>query len=104
MRFKHRKNFLPTFLLAILFWSLWGWLVYFHPPANTFLIASFFGLLFLALFLTAGLVFANSQRGFLTSLFAILILIFCYHQLANLLNILLLVGIFLSLELYLDKR
>jgi hypothetical protein len=104
MAFKHRKNFLPTFLIALIFWLVWGGLVFFQPPANNLVIVLFFSLLFLALFLTLSLFFANSRRGAIGAFFFTLVLIFRYNHLGNLLNLFLLAGIFLSLELYLDKR
>lgn len=88
----------------MIFWGFWSWLVYSRPPTTNTLIVGFFVLLFLALFLTLSLIFANSRRGALIAFFITLLLIFRYHQLANPLNILLLAGIFLSLEIYLDKR
>jgi len=103
MRIKKRKNFALTFLLAILFWLAFGWLVYFQAPANNLLIFSFYLLLFLAVFLTAALILANSRRGFLLATFIILTLIFRYYQIGNLLNILLLAAIILILEIYLAK-
>ena len=104
MRFKRRKNFLPTLLLAIFCWGLWFWLVFSVPPTSNLALIAFYFSLFLALFLTAALAFANSRRGFLTATIIVCFLIFRYYQLANVLNLLLLLGIFLCLELYLAKR
>jgi len=101
-RFK-RKNFLPTLILAILFWGIWTWFIFSFPPANNFLLFTFYFLLFLATFLTAALIFANSRKGLLIALFLILFLLFRYHHLANVLNILILAGIFISLEVYFSK-
>jgi hypothetical protein len=98
-----RKNFLPTLILAIIFWGIWVWFIFSFPPANNFLIFIFCLLLFLATFLTAALIFANSRRGLLIALFLILFLLFRYHHLANILNILILAGIFISLEIYFSK-
>lgn len=103
MRFKRRKNFLATFLIAILFWGAWGWLVYFKPPINNFLIFSFCLLLFLALFLTAALIFANSRKGLFLACFVILALILRYYQIGNLLSLVLLASIFVILELYFTR-
>jgi len=99
-----RKSFFPTLLLAILFWFGWGWLVYSTAPTNSFLLIAFFFLLFMAFFLTAALVFANSRRGFLIGVGIICFLIFRYYQIGNILNVALLLGIFLCLELYLGGR
>jgi len=99
-----RKNFLPTLILAILVWGVWLWLIFSFPPANNFLLFTFYFLLFLATFLTAALIFANSRRGLLLALFLIFFLFFRYHHLANVLNILILAGIFISLEIYFSKK
>jgi len=100
---KRRKNFLPTFLLAFLFWLLWGGLVYFSSPDNSLLIVGFFLLLFLAVFLTAALIFANSRLGLLAATFIVLSLLFRYFQVGNILNLTLLTGIFIALGFYLSK-
>jgi len=98
-----RKNFLPTLILAILLWGSWGWFIFSFPPANNFLIFIFYLLLFLATFLTTALIFANSRRGLMIALFLILFLLFRHYHLANILNILILAGIFISLEIYFSK-
>ncbi len=100
---KRGKNFLPTFLLAILFWVTWVWFIFSYPPANNFLLFTFYCLLFLAAFLTSSLIFGNSRRGFFLACFLILFLLFRYYQIANFLNLLLVGGIFLSLEAYFSR-
>jgi len=101
---RRRKNFLPTLLLAILFWLVWGWLVYSFAPTDNVLLIAFFLLLFLASFLTLALIFANSRRGFITALGLICFLILRFYQLGNVLNLVLLGGILVTLNLYLAKR
>lgn len=101
MRIKKRKNFLPSLLLTILFWLLWGGLVYFKSPDNNFLLFCFFLLLFLAVFFTTALILANSRRGLFLALFVVLTLLFRLWQIGNLLNIVLLASIFIILEFYL---
>lgn len=101
---KSRKNFLPTLLLAILFWLLWGGLVYFRSPENNLLLAVFFCLLFLASFLTSALILANSRQGFIIALGIIFFLILRLFQLGNILNLILMVGVLISLNLYLASR
>jgi len=103
-KIKRRKSFFPTLLLAIFFWIGWGWLFYSTAPASNFVLLTFYFLLFLALFLTGALIFANSRRGFLIAIGAIGFLIFRYYDLANYLNLILFVGILISLELYFVKR
>ncbi|MFC1727402.1 hypothetical protein ACFL0Y_02660 [Patescibacteria group bacterium] len=102
-RVKRRKNFLPTLLLAIIFWVGFGWLTFSQNPSGN-LIIIFFLLLFMAVFLTLALALANSRRGFLISLWLLVFLIFRYFALANLLNLVLLSGIIVGLELYLKQN
>jgi len=98
-----RKNFLPTFLIALFFWANIGFIILFIPPS---LLAIGYWLLaiFIALFLTLSLVFANSRWGFLTALGITIFLILRLLKMANYLNIILLGGILISLEVYLRKR
>lgn len=91
---------MPTLILTILFWGFWGGLIFFYPPANNFLLFGFYFLLFGAIFLTTALIFANSKLGLLIALWVILTLLFRYFQISNLLNLLLLTGIFIALGLY----
>jgi len=102
-KIKRRKNFLPALILALAFWGLWGWLVYSFPPLSNLLIAAFSLLLFLAVFLSGALIFANSKLGLITALWLILFLSFRYFKIGNLLNLSLLTIIFLLLGIYLFK-
>jgi len=101
---KRRKNFFPTLFLAILFWLGWGWLVYFTAPTSNVLLIAFCVLLFIAVFLAAALIFANSRRGLIAAFFVILFLLFRHYQVGNLLNLLLLLAIFIALELYFSQH
>lgn len=101
---QRRKNFLPTLFLAILFWGLWLILIFKLSPESNLLLFIFYFLLFSALFLTSGLVTANSRLGLLIAVFALLTLIFRYHQIANPLNLFLLAGIFIAFGFYWVKR
>lgn len=104
MRFKHRKNFLPTFLSAILFWISLFLFVFFIPPENQFLIIAFYCLLFISCFLTSSIILANSRRGFLVSLAIISFLGLRQVGQAHPLNLILLTAILLSIELYVARH
>src|SRR4030043_1114288 len=101
---QRRKNFFPTLLLAILFWLGWLLVLFKVPPENLLSILGFFSLLFATLFLTSALLFANSRRGLITALFFVLVLIFRYYQIGNFLNLMILLAIFVSLELFFSKQ
>ena len=101
---KRRKNFFPTLALALFSWLGWLFVLFKIPPDSTFSLLAFFFLLSVALFLTSALIWANSRRGFLTALLIILLLVFRYYQIGNLLNLILLFAIFVALEIYFSKR
>jgi len=95
-----RKNFLPALILSLAFWGGWVYLIGWFPPKNYFFIFNFYLLLFLAVFLSASLAWANSKMGFLTAFWLILILIFRYFKIGNFLNLGLLTLIFSLLIFY----
>ncbi|HUV42781.1 MAG TPA: hypothetical protein VMY36_02625 [Patescibacteria group bacterium] len=101
---QRRKNFFPTLLLTILFWLGWTLVLFKVPPENLLSILGFFSLLFATLFLTSALFFANSRRGLITALFFVLVLVFRYYQIGNLLNLIILLAIFVALELFFSKQ
>jgi len=104
VRAKRRRNFFPALILALVFWGLWGWFVYSFPPTNNLILLTFYFLLFLAIFLTSALIFANSRLGILTALWFIFLLIFRYSKIGNALNIALLTGIFFLFGIYLKSK
>jgi hypothetical protein len=101
---KRRKNFFPTLVLAVLSWLGWFFVLLRIPPETTFSLFAFFFLLFVALFLTSALLLANSRRGLMAALFVILVLVFRYYQIGNLVNLILLLAIFVALELFFSKK
>lgn len=102
MRQKKRKKFFLTLILALIFWIGWILFINFYPPNSNLWV--FFLLLFFAVFLTTSLIFNNSRRGFFLSFFLILFLLFRYYKIATFLNIFLLLGFFLSLEVYFSQN
>jgi len=110
---RRRKNFFPTLLLAVLFWLSWFYIVFFTSPEDFFdcslfavrcSLTLFFPVLGLALFLTLSLVLANTRRGFLMTLGVIGFLILRLLDSAHYLNLILLVGTLISLELYCGSK
>lgn len=101
---KHNKNFLPTLFVALFLWLAFLFLVVFTAPSSPLLLTTFYLLLFLALFLTFSLVLANSRRGGLLAAGMTVFLLLRQTQMVNYLNLILLMGILISLELYLRKR
>lgn len=100
---KRRKNFLPALLLVFLFWLIFIYFIISFPPANSLLITLFFMLLFLPIFITLSLALGNSRRGLLLSLGFIIFLFLKQIQQVHALNIILLLSILLSIEIYFLK-
>lgn len=84
----HRQNFLPTVIVNLLLWIICGLIVFFLDPQNILHITYpilhidiypniilFFFTLTLSLTLTLALLFTNTRRGFLASLFLISVLL-----------------------------
>ncbi len=99
-----RKNFLPTLIVTALFWFILGGLVYFIEPQTLGAIPLFFILLFLSILFTSSLIFANSRRGLITSISLCLFTILMYLGVGNILNLVLLVAIAITVELYFGTR
>lgn len=105
---RRHKNFLPTLLIAILLWLSWLYIFFFISPLDTTYYIPhtiyFFVALSLSLTLTLALIFGNTRRGFLLTLGIIIFLILRMYGLAHYLNITLIAGTLLSLELYFSKK
>lgn len=98
------KNFLPTLLVALFSWLGLTLIILYASPTSLFLLTTFYLLLFMALFLTLSLLLGNSRRGFLISLGIIIFLLLRFLKMAYFLNLALLIGTLVSLELYFKKR
>jgi len=95
-----RKNFLPTLLITVLLWLLLAGLVYFVDPGNFAAVPVFFVLLFTALLFTFSLLFTNTRRGLIGSVSLSIFFVLAYLGVGNILNLLLIVAIAVSIELY----
>jgi hypothetical protein len=101
---KLRKNFLPTLLAIVLLWSGVVFVVYFMDPATFGVIPLFLFLLYLSLLFTFATIFANTRRGLIISLLTILFLILRYLGVGNVLNLLLILGLGIAVEVYFSKK
>ncbi|MEK7470520.1 MAG: hypothetical protein AAB622_00730 [Patescibacteria group bacterium] len=99
-----RKNFLPTLLLIILLWLLLFGLIYFVDPTLFGALPAFFILVFASLLFTFSLIFANSRQGLILTSTITIFLILSYLGVGNILNVLLLSGVAISIELYLARK
>lgn len=114
---KHRRNFLPTFILNVLLWLSFLYVVFKIPPDfhSQLLITNyqlliplgylyFFLTLSLSLTLTLAFLFSNTRRGFFLNLFICGFLLLRLIKQAHFLNLILLGGILICLELCFSRR
>jgi len=105
---KQRKNYLPTVILIIVLWGLLGVLITQVEPelVKNILIPGlylpFFLLLLPASFLTLAIALANTKRGLLMALGLNAFLILRVFELGNLLNLILIMGIVIAMDRYLE--
>lgn len=99
-----RKNFLPALTLTLVFWCATAFLIYAFDPSSFFIITIFFVLIFLALFFTLSLIFANTIRGLIISVAVLLFLMLRYLGVGNILNFLLIIGITIATDLYFNQK
>jgi uncharacterized membrane protein len=99
-----RKNFLPTLIVTIFLWILIAFLICFLDPTLAGAIFLFLFLSFLALFLTFTTLLANTRHGLLVSSAIITFLILRYLGLGNFLNLILIAGLALTVELFFLKK
>jgi hypothetical protein len=95
-----RRNFLPTLLVTVLLWLLLAGLIYFVDPGTFGAVPLFFVLFFAALLFTFSFLFGSTRRGLITSISLSLFSILAYLGVGNILNLLLIVAIAISIELY----
>ena len=91
---KLRKNFFPTLLITVLLWILLGGLIYFVDPSSIGAVPAFFVLVFLALLFTFSILLANSLLGTVYSLGLTFFVVLRYFGIGNVLNFLLILGVF----------
>jgi len=99
-----RRNFLPTLLVTIILWLLLGGLIYFIDPGTFGAVPLFFVLFFTALLFTFSFLFGSTRRGLITSLSLSLFSILAYLGVGNIINLLLILAIAISIELYLAQK
>jgi hypothetical protein len=106
---KRRKNYLPAVILILVLWSLLGAMIYWVEPelVKDMLVPGlylpFFLLFSPACFFTLAIVLANTRKGLLVTIGLTGFLILRVYQLGNLLNLLLLAGMVVAVERYLES-
>jgi hypothetical protein len=99
-----RKSFWPTLILTGFLGIILAGLVYFTDPNSSWTVPVFFVLLFLTLFFGFCLIFVNSRRSLLITSTLITFLVLRYFGVGNILNLLLILGLTVSIEVYCSKR
>ncbi len=94
---------MATSLAAVLCWLLVGGLIYFFAPEGWVTFAVFFGLLFVASFLTAGIIWGQRRRALITAILVGAFFVMRYFGEGNLLNLILLGSFLITVEIYLTK-
>ncbi len=101
---KNRKNFFPTLAITVLLWLTIFLLIYFVEPGSPFAVPAFFILIFLAFLFTFSTALANSRRGLILSSAVTVFLLLRYLGVGNIINLLLIAGIVITLEVFYYKR
>lgn len=100
---KLRKNSPFTVIVFIFLWILTALLIFFTDPSTPGVLPLFFLLIFFALLFTFSLLFANSRRGLIASITICIFILLRYLGIGNIINLILLVGLAITAELYLSK-
>ena len=90
--------------MTIFLWLLTFALIYFVEPDIPFVIPLFFLLVFLAFLFTFSTALANSRRGLVLSSAVTVFLFLRFLGVGNIINLLLIAGIVISLEVYSYKK
>lgn len=101
---KERKNILPAFFAMLSLWSILFFIVYMLDPSNPFILVLFFVTLFPACFVTFSLIFAEKTRSFLITSGISVFLLLRLFSLGNIINLFLLSGLVVSLDLYIKSK
>lgn len=100
---KKRKNFFPTLLLTLGFWLATAFIINFIDPDEKGALQFFFFAIFFTLLFSFATLFANARRGFITTIAIVSFLTLRYLEVGNIINLLLISGLAISIELYFSK-
>lgn len=101
---KLRKNFFVTLLVIIVLWLFVISIIFFVDPSGIGVVPLFLIVSFLALFFTISTVLINTRRGLIISTGLIIFSILRIFGIGNILNLILLIGLVVTLEFYLSKN
>lgn len=103
-KIRRRKNFFPTFIVIFISWFAIAAIIYFINPAMLGIVPLFFLILFIAILFTFSTLLANSERGLIIASTITLFLFLRYLGVGNIINLLLLLGLGITTDLYLSKN
>lgn len=103
-KIKRRKNFLPSLIVTILFWLATAYMIFFTNPLSHGSVQLFFLSLCLSLFFTTSIIFANTRRAVLFTFSITLFLLLRYFGIGNIINVLLIAGLAITVEIYFSKN
>lgn len=99
-----RKNFLPSLIVTMVLWILTAGVVYFVEPQTFGAIPVFFFIVFLSLLFTLSILFANTRRGVIATLCAMIFLVLRYFGIGNILNLLFIFALGGTIEFYFSRK
>lgn len=98
-----RKNFFPTLLITVFLWLSLAAIIYFIEPDTFGILPLFFINIFFALLFTFSTIFGHSRRGFIAATCVTLFTLLRYFGIGNVINLLLIAGAGISIEIYFSK-
>jgi len=101
---KLRKNFLPSLFINFILWGLFACLIYFVSPTSFGAVLLFFVLFFISLLFTFSFLLASSRKGITLALAITIFLILRYFGVGNILNLLLISGVVIAIEIYFYRK
>lgn len=99
---RQRKYFVPVLIFALFGWLILGLIIYQVPPVGVNVLL-FFLILFFTLLFTCQLLIANRLRVYLLSFYILIMSILRMFGIGNILNALLLAGLFVAFDFLFKK-
>ena len=103
-KIKERKNFLSSFILTMFLWIILAGIVVFVDPHLNWSLPVFYISLFVTCLFTFSLLFKNSRRGLIVSLLVTLFLLLRFFGIGNIINLILLIGLAITVEVFFSKK
>ncbi len=102
-KIRRRKNFFPMLLVILISWGGVISIIYFVEPYSLGAVIALFVTTFIALFFTSSVLFVNTRRALIASVGLILFMLLMYLGIGNILNLLLIGGVAISIDIYASR-